>query len=349
LSLGNGILELSLDATSGNVRSLRTLTDGREFIDQALQTGLNEFIYVAGTSPRDRMPGGLSTIRPGEGGPLVVSLIAESQPPGAHSMRREYRLVDGRDRLDITNSIDKKPVRDKEAAYFRFPFSVDGPVSRLDLGWGQMRPELDQLPGSCKDFFSIQRWVDISTTDRGVTWTTVEAPLVQLGQITDETPHNGGPSGWKTKTGSSSVLYSFVMNNYWHTNYKADQEGLSSFQYSIRPHGGFDALAAYRFAVERNQPLLTRSVTHTTTPSRLPFFIESGAAAVTSVTPSPDQGGFIVRLYNPTAEETVAKILWRDRKAHRTWRSNFFGEKAEQIHGPVSMGRFEVITLWLER
>ena len=37
----------------------------------------------------------------------------------------------------------------------------DGMI-RMDVGWACVRPELDQIPASCKNWFSVQRWVDIS-------------------------------------------------------------------------------------------------------------------------------------------------------------------------------------------
>ncbi len=86
-------------------------------------------------------------------------------------------------------------MRDKEAVYFAFPFAVADPATRLDLGWGFIRPEADQLPGTRRDFFTIQRWADVSNQRHGVTWANVEAPLVSVGAMVDETAHNDGPAG----------------------------------------------------------------------------------------------------------------------------------------------------------
>jgi uncharacterized Fe-S radical SAM superfamily protein PflX len=60
--------------------------------------------------------------------------------------------------------------------------------------------------------------VDRLNGEKGVTWATVDAPLVEVGAIAAETP-------WMRTIAPSSTLFSYVMNNYWHTNYKADQEG----------------------------------------------------------------------------------------------------------------------------
>ena len=64
--------------------------------------------------------------------------------------------------------------------------------------------------------------------------------------------------GWIEHLEPTQTFYSYVMNNYWETNYKASQEGMTTFRYSIMPHLQYDQAAAARFAIERSQPLLVR-------------------------------------------------------------------------------------------
>ena len=93
----------------------------------------------------------------------------------------------------MINTIDKKMVRTKESVHFGFPFAVPEAVTRIDLGFAVIRPEADQLPGSCKDYFSAQRWVDVSNQDYGVTLTVLEAPLVEVGDLNSELPSPRNP------------------------------------------------------------------------------------------------------------------------------------------------------------
>ena len=46
------------------------------------------------------------------------------------------------------------------------------------------------------------------------------------------------------------------MNNHWHTNYKADQAGPTTFRYALLPHKQYDPMAAQRFGIECSQPLV---------------------------------------------------------------------------------------------
>ena len=47
----------------------------------------------------------------------------------------------------------------------------------MDVPFGIVRPELDQIPSACKNWFSVNRWVDVSNDQLGVTWVTLDAPL----------------------------------------------------------------------------------------------------------------------------------------------------------------------------
>ena len=120
-----------------------------------------------------------------------------------------------------------------------------------------VRPEKDQLPGACKNWFSVERWVDVSNDNYGVTWVTADAPLMELGGLTANLPRSQpNPNAYMKTIAPSATLYSWVMNNHWHTNYRADQEGETTFRYYLRPHGAYDAVAAARFGLETTQPLI---------------------------------------------------------------------------------------------
>ncbi len=88
--------------------------------------------------------------------------------------------------------------------------------------------------------FSFHRAMDGYLERRvGVTWTTVESPLVEIGRMTDETLRANGYRAWRDSVGPGTLFYSYAMNNYWHTNYAAGQEGSSAVTYALFPHGAF--------------------------------------------------------------------------------------------------------------
>jgi alpha-mannosidase len=189
---------------------------------------------------------------------------------------------------------------------------------------GVVRPETDQLAGACKNFFSVESWVDISNREYGVTWATASAPLVELGEITAEQP-------WMKSIKTSSSIYSYVMNNYWHTNYKADQEGPVTFAYSIRAHAAFDATEAAKFGTERRQPLIV-SVSGSPGPLHLPLMeLSSTKIIVFSIKPVAAANSWLVHVYNPTAADQMAELRWKDGERVSIRRSDAAGESGNSV------------------
>src|SRR5579862_9854754 len=306
-AMENDFLAVSVNAQSGVIDSLTWKEKGVQLVDRAQHAGLNQYLYVLGTDPDKAHPVSNVRVRIKEQGSLVVSLLIEADAPGAKRYSTELRLVEGIDRLDLITNIDKLPVRDKEGVHIAFPFSVPGGQLRYDVADSIVRPEADQLIGSCKNFLSVQSWVDISNSNYGVTWATVNAPLIEIGAITAEQP-------WMKTIQSSSAIYSYVMNNYWHTNYKADQEGPVTFTYSILPHAGFNAVDAAKFGTERRQPLVASSAASTPPRSSL-LHLSSPNVVISSITPMADGQGWLAYLYNPSDKVQRVTVLWNNGSA----------------------------------
>ena len=243
-----------LDPETGDVRTLTHLGSGRELVDP-LTGGFNQYRYVPGRDPAAVVGAGSATVQVLEAGPLVWSLRATAAAPGLRApLIREVRLVEGLDQVYLTNRVPKAWVLDPEAVLFRFPFALEEPQVRIDVPFGSFRPELDQVPGASKNYFSLQRWVDVSEPAWGVTVTSIDAPLIQLGEIRTDAIL----TGWLETAESSPTLLSYVMNNYWETNYRAAQDDEVEFRYTLRTHGGFNEEEAERFGEEEARPLVYR-------------------------------------------------------------------------------------------
>ena len=106
-----------------------------------------------------------------------------------------------------------------------FAFNVPDPQTRIETPWAVVRPEVDQLPGSCKNWFSVQRFVDVSGGARGVTLATIDTPIIEVGAIAPQPEATHSLDGWLKSISSSSTVFSYVMNNYWTTNYQHGPAG----------------------------------------------------------------------------------------------------------------------------
>jgi alpha-mannosidase len=348
--LENGSISLTLDPKTGAVASLTwTGARGADLVDASSGRGLNEYLYVPGRDARQAKGVERVSVEVGETGPLVASLVVTSDAPGARTLRRDLRLYANIDRLDLADVVDKTDVRNKESVHIAFPFKVDGGIVRLDLGWGFIRPDADQIAGACKDFIAVQNAADVSSAKAGVTWVSLDAPLVEVGTMTDETLIEKGGRGWKTQAGPSQTIYSYAMNNYWHTNYKADQEGPVLLRYSVRPHAEFNGAAVVKFGIERARPLLVARAEENRQVVPSLFKVSPPEAVVTSLRPASDRNGWVVRLFNPSATRLDAVLAAGDGSPLAVFRSDPFEARLDRIAGPVSLEARDSVVLRVER
>lgn len=243
-----------VDSLTGAVTSLRT--PDREWLDPVSNRGLLQAIYVNGLDPANHSLTRVERMEWVEDGPVVQKLRITCGMEGSNDVVYEISRYNGLDYLQLSVSIDKKAVREKEAVHIAFPFALPDPTVRIGVGDRFFTPEDGQIPGANKDFFSVQRWLDVSGGGKGVTLSSPQGALFEIGDMVDEERINNGYKKWKDRQASSSTLFLYALNNYWHTNYKADQEGVIRFDVYLSFHGAFEAGAANRFGYEMAQPLL---------------------------------------------------------------------------------------------
>jgi alpha-mannosidase len=341
----DGNLEVTVDPKSGAISHFIVRNTAVDLVDTSASMGLNEYLYVDGFDSRDTRRVGSSTVRIKEQGPLLASLLVTSNAPGCNRLEREIRVVHGLERVDLINTIDKQKVRTGEAVHVAFPFNVPAGVVRIDLGFGIVRPEADQLAGACKDFYSAQRWVDVANQAYGVLFTVNEAPLVEVGSLHNELPMSRNLD-WKKAQEPSSTIYSYVMNNYWYTNYKADQEGVSSYSYSLQPHRIFRPAEAVRRGMERSQPLVVHPVATGESHHPSLFRIASENVVASAVYPSAKGKGIVVRLYNAGAMPEETRLAPADSQK-AVYRSSPFEEKGERLER-ITLPAYGIVTVRIE-
>jgi alpha-mannosidase len=347
-ALSDATLTLRFDETSGAIASLRANGLDHEFVNAATNTGLNAYLYLPGGNVKDAEGNGPVKISVKEKGPLVASLLVESDAPGCNSLVREVRLVSGLDRVEIIDTIDKKAVRTVEGVHIGFDFNISNPAVRINSPWAVVQPEKDQLPGACKNWFSVERWVDISNDKLGVTWSTLEAPLLEIGGLTANLPRSQpDPKVYMRKIEPSATIYSWVMNNHWHTNYRADQEGETVFRYAIRPHTTYDQVAAAHFGVESTEPLIAAPAAGPAPAGSL-VEISNGPIMITSIKPSNDGKALILRLYNTDNAAAQATLKWDAMTPKSISVSGLLEEPGAPAGDTVDLPAYEVETLRAE-
>ncbi len=244
-------LEIGLDGATGAISHL-SWQGGPELVDRSQRAGLAAYLYVAGSDSLRAAGARGARIAQVDAGPVLSTwAITLDSAPGAKGLRMLVRALPSLDRVEVAITIDKRAVRSKEGVHIAFPFALPGAQARFDVAGAIVRPDSDQLEGTARYVLTAQSFVGVSDAERGVTVATPDAPLVEIGGMFAEHLE-------LSHLPAASSFYSYVMNNYWHTNFKADQEGPVTFRYVIRPHGPWDGAEAERFGIGVRRPLLVR-------------------------------------------------------------------------------------------
>lgn len=361
--LENGIVSVKIDAATGNVVEMSLHGRTENLVDRSQGQSVNEYLFLEGSDVSKVQQSGAATIRIEEGGPLVVSVRVESAAPGCNSLVRRVRLVAGEDHVELTNVVDKKraplnphpgkggPGDDfaqreaKESVQFAFPFAVRDGAMRMDIPLGMMRPEIDQLPGACKNWLPVGRWVDVSNGEYGVTWVTLDAPLVEVGEISaNMLGSQRDPKLWRNHIAPTQKFYSWAMNNHWGTNYRAYQEGVVEFRYALRPHAGYNAAGASRFAIGLSQPLVT-TVANAGAVKPALLRVEPQDVLALALKMSDDGAGTVIRLFGASGEERRARLTWATSSAPKLWISDLSEQRLERVDREVTVAGWDLVTV----
>ncbi|MGD9498181.1 MAG: hypothetical protein AB7Y46_17905, partial [Armatimonadota bacterium] len=253
---------------SGRVASIIDLADGSELLDARAPWGFGEAIHERISSHEDRaavwergylqIPYGkrrtdapfarVGALAEAElvgvaRGPVFASLTWRSRLPFVRHLETEIRLWRGLRRIDVTIRLNKQPCEAYEGLYVAFPFALAAPPRAFVHSCGAtFEAEVEQLPGTCRDYYAVEHFAALQDDERWAVVCPVQAPLVQLGEITF--------GRWADHLRMSrAAIYSWLANNFWYTNFPGYQLGELSFSFAITTgNGGLDLAAAEAFA-----------------------------------------------------------------------------------------------------
>lgn len=355
--LTDGALRVRVDAKTGGLAELTAAGLDGNCADTTGGENLGDYLYLPGDNLKDLRRVTATKITVGEPGPLVATLLVQSDAPGCKSLRREVRMVAGRDGVEILNHVDKAKLQaksymakqGKESVNFAFPFQVPDGQVWLDLPLGLARPEQDQLPSACKNWFTVGRYADVSNKDRGVTWVTLDAPLVQVGGLTATLLNSqGNPEVWRKTVEPTQKLYSWAMNNHWGTNYRAYQEGPVDFHFVLRPHGRPDPAEASRFATGFSHPLVPLPAEGNQPVAKPLLTVPSADVLVTALKPSDDGKALIVRLFGASNQPRTVQLSWGGRAPRAVFLSNTSEKPAGRAPDAIPVPAQGLVTLRAE-
>lgn len=314
-TLDNGLVKVTIDEYSGDIVSI--LCEGNEYVDQKAISAVNSYRYLKGGESSGKASRAVNNrISVKEDGPLLATLLVESDAEGCNSLVREVTVIAGEPHVELHNIVDKIAIKDKEGIHFGFAFDIPTPVVKVDVPWGIMELEKDQLPEANRNWIAFQRWLNISNNDKNVTWCSLDASVFESGDMTANIL--GGAFGspkWIRKLTPSSTVYSWALNNHWHTNFALSQGGKIRYRYRVLPHRGkFDPVVSNQFGMEQIQPLVA-SFVEPDFELAADFKIKGDPAVVVSIVKTMNEGkSTLIRLRSVSLDDQIIALEWQQRK-----------------------------------
>ncbi|MBZ5561506.1 MAG: hypothetical protein LAP13_03705 [Acidobacteriia bacterium] len=360
-TLENRYYRVELDAQSGSIRGIFDKELNRELVDQNSPYRFNQYVYVTGadagpnrlidysnvTTVPKLTPHGASQ------GKLVAMIklpfasVARLESSGTNTplIESEIILPNEQKRIEIVNHVRKDKVYTKEGIYFAFPFAMDHAEFRYAIQNGYIDPAKDILPGGGHEWFTVQQWVAAQQNGVAAAIVPVDAPMVTLGDIARGT--------WPTEFDKrQGTIFSYVMNNYWDTNYVAGQRGDFTFRYVITSGHAIDPAALTRLGWEALTPLETDEVKYQDKAVNSPGplnaiqgqFLSVNQPGVVLVTwkQAEDRNGYILRFLEIAGSSSKVELSTPVFKVQSAWLCNALEENQRQIEVSGKGVRFEV-------
>jgi len=372
-TLENAYYRIDLDPASGAVRSIFDKELKKELVNAASPYRFDQYLYVSGGDkpPYNRLvfgdakaPAPELTIHGAQDGRVVsvertpFGVVARLQSSNMKTprVRTEIILFDSQKKIEFVNHVEKKKAYTKEGVYFAFPFAADDPQIRYDLQDGFVDPTRDLLPGAAKEWFSAQHWIAVQQGDVTAALIPTDAELFTLGDIVR--------GKWPLQLNEHrGTIFSYVMNNYWHTNYAAAQGGDFTFHYVLTSGRNLQPGQLSRLGWEEMTPLESNEIIENDKEVSPPRPLDKGQTSFLQVSQpnvilvnwktAEDRQGTILRFLEVAGEASEVEVQIPILQLQAAWMCNALEEKQQALstaaHGltfPVKP--FQIVTVRVE-
>lgn len=320
--LENRFYRVTLDVASGGIRSIWDKELRRELVNAESSFRFASYVYVTGA---DDMPNNslyrygatlpLPVLTPHEaaGGRLVattqdgvgMSATMESEAPNTPHIETLITLPNDSKRIDIRVSLDKQATPHREAAYIAFPMAMEHPEFGYDTQNGWVDPAKDELAGGSHEWYSVQHWAALHNAIWSAAVIPVDAPLITFGDIVrGKWPEVFAPD--------HASIFSWLMGNYWSTNFMGSQGGHYTFRYTFVSGPRFSPEALTRAGWEQMTPLESDPVPASVAPfgdaAKSFLAIDNPNVVMSTWKRAEDGDGSIVRLTEVSGHPQTVRL-----------------------------------------
>jgi hypothetical protein len=264
----------------------------------------------------------------------------------------EITLLDSEKKITLAYHLFKDRVLARESAYIAFPFAVETPSFAYGSQSGWVEPAKDELAGGSREWYIATTWAAVHNPQVTAAVTPIDAPLVNFGDIV----RANWPVEFKPQ---SSSIFSWLMNNYWGTNFPAWQGGDFTFRYAITSSSTFDAPQLTRFGSSALTPLERDDIAGSQDVTLLPpthatlLSVSDPNVSVLTWKIAEDGQGSILRLQESAGKTSTIRVHSDYAAIKKAWLCSALEDDLDEIATSsgdvsVSLKPFEVVTLRLQ-
>jgi hypothetical protein len=221
-------------------------------------------------------------------------------------VRVTYRLVPGDAAVEIEAVVDKQPIASPHGIYLPLPTALHSSWEcDFETGGASVRLDAEQLPYASRHYITAQRWLRIADSQNEFLVACPDVPLWQVGGFTYG--RFGDPDGRVDRP--APVLLAWLTNNYWSTNFQADQSGRLTFRLTLIPGPRQPLGQAAQIAVTyANPPAVHVYAELGPVKSTGGSLLKTGLGQLLLARVERDGEGIALTLLNPGAEKQAVSI-----------------------------------------
>jgi hypothetical protein len=262
-----------------------------------------------------------------ERGSAHISQVFEL--PTGDRVEVKYRLLPDDPALQIEAVVGKRPLADPQAIYLPLPTALGpGWDCHYETGGAVVKLDDEQLPYASRHYITTQRFIRIADAEAELTVACPDTPLWQVGGFTFG--RFGDPDGRVER--ERPTLLAWLTNNYWSTNFQADQGGEIRFRFWLLPGPRQNLGRSAQGALCRCQPLAAHLYAgRGPVRSEAATLLEADLGPLLLTRLEPDGAGVALTLLNPEAEPVTASIGPGALKPASAIRTSLSGEPIETL------------------
>ena len=231
-----------------------------------------------------------------------AAVVREGWMDGIKSMEQKIIFDTYRPQIRMEVVFDKDAVEEPESLLFVIPLKLQkGWKCCYDTAGENVLLDEEQMGDVCRDYVTVDTAVSMYDTALCATLACPDAPMVQVGGF------NFGKEQHRIPREEDPLLLAWPLNNYWSTNFMADQSGRMRFVYELNLHPSFDEKEMRADGIRAKNPVKVNALAKVRGEQHQLMQCQGNSEAL-AVFPARETDGILVLLKNPLDEVDMTSI-----------------------------------------